>query len=234
LRLKSTRLETLGPDRSPSCAPRRFVSTTSGRPHHPRRFCWENDNDFGPWDVARQAANVVASLLQWPNDVLRDHPKEWFIQRFEEIFNSEGWTSDKDRAIHASLLLLLGEQRYLAGLINEDRIKTERQLTILESAHGAASGASVAGFVASAVEPWFKKAVISLSNREMEKYSDAWDVIIKAFEDNFESSILRSGQVKVHGKDEPIPVDHKSFDTWFRMVFKDKLALERIGGVARS
>ena len=68
----------------------------------------------------------------------------------------------------------------------------------------------------------------------MEKYSDAWDVIIKAFEDNFESSILRSGQVKVHGKDEPIPVDHKSFDTWFRMVFKDKLALERIGGVARS
>jgi hypothetical protein len=197
-------------------------SLLHGAARHRSQIRGGNDNKRAPLDVATYTSNAVASLLQSPIPGLEE-PISWFRERFEEIFKNENWTSDVDRGIQAGLILI-GEKKFLRGRVKKVRDNTDLGLTALKFAHGAASGAPLAGFVAAALEPFFESYVLKLSEKQEAVFQNIWTEVERLWRNDFEDGIVNDGKVKLSSGKE-IPVNWAEFDKHFKQAFRDDPSL---------
>lgn len=192
-------------------------SQLHGAARHRSQIRGGNDNKRAHLDVATYTSKAVASLLQSPVQGL-DDPISWFRRRFEEIFMNENWSLDVDRGIQAGLLLL-GEKKFLRGRVKKIQDNTDLGLIVLKFAHGALSGASLAGFVAAALEPFFENYVLNLSKKQEAKFRNLWAEVERLWRNDFEDGIFHDGKVKLSNGQE-IAVDWAEFDKHFRQAFR--------------
>ncbi|KAJ4320913.1 hypothetical protein N0V84_005617 [Fusarium piperis] len=171
-----------------------IVNLTHGAARHISQVRNGNNGRHGDYRLLKVMSSAIASLLQWPDDFLAENPIDWFVEAINEIFTT--WKDDSDRGLQVGLLLV-GEEKFLQGILAKAELKADWGITLLKSIHGAASGAPVAGFVASAVEPWFERAAIALKDKKLAEYKDAWCQIWQGYSHNFRNDIILYGEVKI-------------------------------------
>ncbi|KAH6971147.1 hypothetical protein BKA56DRAFT_595952 [Ilyonectria sp. MPI-CAGE-AT-0026] len=151
---------------------------------------------YGEMAIVEPITKAVASLLKSSGEILGNSPASWFIHAFKVIICS--WRADRDRGLQIGLLLV-GEARLLRAAIQQWNEKADLGTTILRSIHGAVGGAPIAGFVSAAIEPWTERAVNALTDRQLQKYNDAWGELWTEFQNTFRKPASLHNCVVING-----------------------------------